>query len=283
MRTAAWTGDPIMNRNRHGAHRHFARHPALEPLEGRALLSALNLPASVQPGLIQRIEQPGIKTVPAGVAAILSALSGGAGSEFVALIRKQVPNPLVLVRQFETGARTEAHIHGVAVRVATILSTFTGDHYDYQAAVAAGAVLRRKHVLELGAILRGPNRSPAPAYYVFGIDRGSGASLGPRFPERPGITPDALVTITAGTNDANPSGTITDLRTGAVSTISPSAILFQGSTLRVFVDPAQLPSTGFPLSKYRFDFWVQSQLNGDFGTVGSFLPDMTEIPIGVEG
>jgi hypothetical protein len=232
--------------------------------------------------LVQGIDVRGIKTDPAGVAAILSALTGGPGSEFVNLILKQVPNPLALVLQFESGARTEASIHGVAVRVATILSTFTGDHYDYQAAVAAGAVLRPRHILELAAILRGPNRSPAPAYYVFGIDRGSGAALGPRFPERPGITPDALVTITVGTNNTNPSGTITDLRTEAVSTINPSAIQFVGSTLRVSVNTAQLPSTGFPLAKYRFDFWVQSQLNGDFGTVGSFLPDMNEIPIGVE-
>jgi hypothetical protein len=272
-----------MDRNRHGSHRHFVRHPALDPLEGRTLLSSLNAPASLPSGLIQGIEQQGIKTVPAGVAAILSALSGGPGSEFVALVRKQIPNPLALVLQFESGARTEASINGVTFRVATILSTFTGAPYDYQAAVAAGAVLLPKNVLELGAILRGPNRSPAPGYYVFGIDRGSGATLGPRFAERPGITPDALVTITVDTNNTNPSGTITDLRTGAVSTISPSAIQFEGSTLRVFVDAAQLPSTGFPISKYRFDFWVQSQLNGNFGTVGSFLPDAAEIPIGVEG
>jgi hypothetical protein len=273
-----------MNRNRHGSHSRFVRRPALDALEERALLSASSvLESPVRSALIQGVETSAIKTVPAGVAGILSALRGGAGSEFVRLIRKEVPNPLALVAQFESGARTEASIHGIVVRVATILSTFTGAHYDYQAAVAAGVVLVRKHILELGAILRGPNRSPAPAYYVFGIDRGSGAGLGPRFPERPGITPDALVTITAGTNDANPTGTMTDLRTGAVTNISPAAIRFQGSTLRVFVDPAQLPSTGFPLSQYRFAFWVQSQLNGGFGTVGSFLPDATEIPIGVEG
>ena len=191
------------------------------------------------------------------------------------MIEKQVPisRVLTLVGQFASGARTEVALNGIAFRVATILSTYTGAHYDYQAVVAAGAVVLPKHVLELGAILRGPNRSLAPAYYVFGIDRGSGASLGPRFPELPGITPDALVTITADTNDTNPTGTITDLRTGAVSTISPSEIQFDGSTLRVFVNPAQLPSTGFPLSKYRFDFWVQSQPGNNFATVGSILPD----------
>jgi hypothetical protein len=121
--------------------------------------------------LVPSFNLGGIKTVPAGVQAILSALNGGAGSEFVKLIRKQIPNPLVLVRQFETGARTEAYVHGIAVRMATILSTFTGSHYDYQATVAAGVVLVKKNILEMGAILRGPNRSLAPAYYVWGIDR----------------------------------------------------------------------------------------------------------------
>jgi hypothetical protein len=88
--------------------------------------------------------------------------------------------------------------------------------------------------------------------------------------------------VTAGTNDSNPTGTITDLRTGTVTAISPSSILFEGSTVRVDVDASLLPSTGFPLSKYRFDFWVQSQQSGGFNTVGSFLPNQTEIPIGVE-
>jgi len=273
-----------MDRNRRRSQRHFAYHLALEPLEGRALLSGLGVTATARSAVIQGIHPTGIKTAPEGVAAILAALGGGLGSDFVKVIERQIPNSRVLglVRQFEGGSRTEVSIKGIALRVATILSTFTGAHYDYQAAVAAGAILRRRHILELGAILRGPNRSPAPAYYVFGIDRGSGASLGPRFPARPGITPDALVTITAGTNGTNPSGTITDLRTGVVSTISPSAIHFDGSTLQVIVNTAQLPSTGFPVSKYRFNFWVQSQQGGGFGTVGSFLPDAGEIPIGVE-
>jgi hypothetical protein len=274
-----------MDYHRPGSHGRLARRPSLERLEQRALQSGLNVPASVpRSGLIQGIEQPGIKTVAAGVSAILAALGGGPGSEFVNVIQKQVPPSQVLglVGQFASGARTEVELRGVAFRVATILSTFSGPHFDYQAAVASGAVLLKRHILELGAILRGPNRSPAPAYYVFGIDRGSGPALGSRFPELPGITPDALVTIANQTNNANPSGTITDLRTGATTPIDPSQIAFDGSTLRVFVNTSQLPSTGFPITKYRYSFWVQSQQNGGFNTVGSFLPSTTEIPIGVE-
>ena len=170
--------------------RRRARQPSCETLEGRALLSGLNIPASLQSALVQGISVHSIKTEPAGISAIKSALGGGPGSEFVNLIRHEVKNPAALLGQFTSGATTTASIPGAAARKATILSTFTGSHYDYQAIVATGAVLLTSQTLELGAILRGPNRSTAPAYFVFGIDRGSGHTLGPLFAARPGITPD---------------------------------------------------------------------------------------------
>ena len=262
--------------------RHFAGLPACETLEGRTLLSGLHLPGSLPSALIQGIHPHAIKTDPAAIAAILAALRGGPGSEFAALIRQQIKNPLALIQKFESGATTQASINGIAVRIATILNSFTGPHYDYQAIVAAGVVLLPKQTLELGAILRGPNRSPNPAYYVFGINRGSGTAVGPYFAARPGITPDALVTITAGSNNASWSGTITDLESGSVATINPSQIQLNGSTVRVFVNTSQLPSTGFATKHYHFAFWTQLQTGKDFGTVGSIAPDATMIPIGVE-
>ena len=69
-----------MNHNLHGSHSYFARHPVLEPLEGRALLSGLNVPAALRSGLIQGIEPQGIKTVPSGVAAILGARAAVPGA-----------------------------------------------------------------------------------------------------------------------------------------------------------------------------------------------------------
>ena len=184
--------------------RRVALQPSCETLEGRALLSGLNLPASLQSALLHGIGSHSIKTEPAGISAIKSALGGGPGSEFVNLIRHEVKNPAALLGQFTSGATTTASIPGAAARKATILSSFTGSHYDYQAIVATGALLLPSQTLELGAILRGPNRSTAPAYYVFGIDRGSGSTLGPLFAAQPGITPDALVTITLGPNNTNP-------------------------------------------------------------------------------
>jgi hypothetical protein len=272
-----------MHGNRPRSHRFINHRPACETLEGRALLSGLNLPGPLQSALVQGVAHHSIKTVPAGVAAIKSALGGGPGSEFVNLLRRGVQNPAALLGQFTSGAKTAATAPGLVGRVATILPSFTGAHYDYQAIVAAGALLLPNQTLELGAILRGPNRSPAPAYYVFGIDRGRGASLGPIFPARPGITPDVLVTITLGPGNTNPSGTITDLTSGSVTSLSPASIQAKGSTLRVFVPAGALPSTGPPASQYRFAFWTQTQPGGGIETVGSFAPDTTMIPVGTSG
>jgi hypothetical protein len=262
--------------------RFIPTHPTCETLEQRTLLSGLHWPASLSPALIHGIHPQASKTDPAAVAAIISALEGGPGSEFVSLIRKQIKNPLALIKKFENGTTTQASINGIAARIATIVSTFNGSHYDYQAAVAAGVVLLPKQTLELGAILRGPNNSPAPAYFTFGINRGSGANVGPYFSAVPGITPDALVTVTVGPFGQSASGTITDLNTGSVSTINPSQILIQGSTLRVRVSTSQLPSAGFSISHYQFAFWTQDRLGHDFGTVGSALPGSNMIRIGVE-
>jgi hypothetical protein len=269
---------PFSNRRRRT--HSIARKPACEILEGRELPSGLGLPAPLPSALLQGISQHAIKTVPAGVSAVQSALGGGPGSEFVNLVRRELKNPSALLQKFESGATASAFIPGAAARKATVLSTFTGAHYDYQAIVATGAILLSSDTLELGAILRGPNRSTAPAYYVFGIDRGSGASQGPLFAARPGITPDALVTITAAPNNTSVSGTITDLRSGSVTSLNPSAFQAKGSTLRVFVPASDLASTGAPASQYRFAFWTQSQPGNNIANVGSFLPDNSMIPVG---
>jgi hypothetical protein len=270
----------FMHHERSRTGRRVALHPSCETLEGRALLSGLDIPASVQSALLHGIGSHAIKTEPAGISAITSALGGGPGSEFVNLIKKEVRNPAALLGKFTSGATTSATIPGAAARKATILPTFIGGHYDYQAIVATGALLLPTGTLELGSILRGPNRSTADAYYVYGIDTGSGSTLGPLFASRPGITPNDLVTITLGPNNTNPTGTITDLATGSVTTLSPSTIQAVGSTLRVYVPTTQLPSTGVPVSQYHFAFWTQSQPGDNIANVGSFLPDSTMIPIG---
>ncbi len=118
-------------------------------------------------------------------------------------------------------------------------------------------------------------------YIVFALNRGAGARLGPRFPARPGITPDALVTVTVGPYGRSNSATITDLTTGMSQPLNPSVIQVAGPVVRLLVPTSELPSEGFPLKKYTFAVWAAIDPNGGFSSVGSFVPEDSMIPIGV--
>jgi hypothetical protein len=258
--------------------------PAVELLEGRALLSALPhhpLPIKLQPALVAKPRAAAIATDPAGVAAIMTALNGGMGSEWVSLIRSQVRNLGAVIGGFISGKISSYSINGLTARTPGVQPQFVGQPYDQLLPTVAGASVFKGNVLELGAIMRGPFHDPDPSTYVFAFNRGSGSKLGPFFASRPGISPDLLVTLTVGPYGASATGQITDLRNGSVQPIDPSNIRIQGPVVRVFLKTAQLPSAGWPLQKYRFAFWTQTQPGRDITTVPSFAPDAKMIPIGM--
>ncbi len=254
----------------------------VESLEARELLSHIHpLPAAIhRPALVSRY-RPAITTNPAGIAAVTSALEGGLGREWVALVHSQIRNPLAVITGFATGKYTSYTIKGLTAQTPTVQPLFTGQPYDQLLATVAGASVFKRNVLELGAIMRGPFHDPAPSYYVFGLNRGAGASLGPVFPSRPGITPDALVTLTVGPYGTTASGTITDLVTQATQVIAPANIKIVGPVVRVYLNTAQLPSHGWPLAKYHFAFWTQTQPGHNISTVASFAPANSMIPIDI--
>jgi hypothetical protein len=233
------------------------------------------------PALIGQIH-PEIKTDPAGVAAVTAALEGGMGREWISLFRSKLRNPLAVIAGFETGRYSSYSIAGLIAETPAVQSAFIGQPYDQLLATVAGASLFRGNILELGAIMRGPFHDPAPSYYVFAINRGAGASLGPIFTSSPGITPDALVTITAGPYGSWATGTITDLTTGSTQPISSSNIQIRGAVLRVFLNTSELPSKGLPIQKYSFAFWTQNQPGNNITSVASFAPNGSMIPIGLE-
>jgi hypothetical protein len=257
--------------------------PVLEDLEGRQLLSGASLAGrAFTPTALVRAIRSSIKTDPAGVAAIMNAINGGLGSEWVKLLRAQVRNLGSVLGGFVGGRISTYTTPGVAARTPAAQSLFVGQPYDQLLPQVAGAAVFKRNVLELGAIMRGPFHDPNPSYYQFALDRGAGASLGPIFAARPGITPDTVVTLTVGPFGSSASGTITDLTSGATQAIDPSKIEIRGPVIRVFLDAQQLPSHGFQLAKYRFAFWTQTQPGRDIRTVASFLPDTKMIPISVQ-
>jgi len=238
------------------------------------------MPALARPALVHRVHTS-ISIDPGGYSAILSALNGGLGSEWVKLIRAQVRNLNGVIRGFISGKYTAYSVPGLTVKTPNVQPQFVGQPYDQLLANVAGASVFKRNVLELGAIMRGPFHDPATSYYVFGLNRGAGASLGPRFASRPGITPDTLVTLTVGPFGSSASGTITDLTDGSTRSIDSSSIKINGPTIRVFLNANQFPSKGLPIKKYRFTFWTQTQPGTDISTVASFAPESSMIPIGV--
>ena len=268
---------------------------SVEALEGRQLLSGLDhfLAQAVgaraamirnamgRGGLGHAPASPPVATDPGAVSAILSALGGGVGSEWATLIRRQVRNPQGVVRQFTAGQASAFSATGITFRTPAEQASFTGRPYDQLLPVAAGGAVFRNNVMEFATILRGEFRDPDASYYVFAVDRGAGASLGAALASRPGITPDALVTITVGPYGSSATGEVRDLTDGSVQAIDPSKIAIRGATLRVFLDASQLPSRGAQLARYRFAMWTQTQPGSDIANVASFAPDASMVPIAV--
>jgi hypothetical protein len=254
------------------------RELRFESLEGRALLSTGLASHATGAALLARMHEFDSSS---GEQAILTAIEGGAGSEFINLIQKEVRNPLAMIARFSSPNPTQVTIPGFVAKTPNLQPQYTGNVHDGGAITVAGALLLKGHNLEFGAIMRGPITGyPSTNYFVFAINRGDGAQLGPVFSSRPGITPDALVTVAVGPYAQSISGTVTDLTTGAVQSINPNLIQVDGPVVRVLVNTSQLPSKGFAVSRYQFAAWMQDAPGRDITTVGSFVPENSMIRIG---
>jgi hypothetical protein len=256
-----------------------------EPLEERALMSAAGVKPVHEPvaALLAGLDKHKITDASLGETAILNAYFGGAGHEFIALIEKEIKNPLAVISEFESGARHAYSIPGFTVKSPPNLqSGYTGLPHDSFALNAGGAVLLKGKKIELGAIVRGPfTTTPFATSIVFAIDRGAGGQIGPAFASRPGITPDALVTMTVGPYGRNNSAALTDLTTGTTELLS-APISVAGPTVRILLPANLLPSKGVSIKHYRFAVWTESEPNAPIQDVGSLIPEDSMIPIGTE-
>jgi hypothetical protein len=254
-------------------------------LEERTLLSVAGVKPLHQPVavILAHLHQTKITDASPGESAFLSAIFGGAGHEFVALAQKEVKNLIGVIAGFESGAIKQYNIPGLAIKSPpNVQSGYTGLPHDALALQAAGAVLLKAKKIELAAVVRGPfTTTPFATSIVFAINRGAGGHIGPAFASRPGITPDALVTVTVGPDGKNNSATITDLTTGTTQPIS-APISVAGPTVRILLPTSLLPSKGLTIQKYKFAVWAESAPNSPIQHVGSFIPENSMNPIGVE-
>ena len=261
------------------------RRPGFESLEGRAFLSVagLELPRREAAAILARVNIPNIGGSAAGKNAIINALLGGAGNEFVKLAQKEVKNILAVVAEFGSPGSHQFTVPGIVVKTPDLQPGYTGLPHDVLFLNVGGAVLLKRKQIELAVIARGPyTTTPFSSEVVFALNRGAGAGLGPIFPGRPGITPDALVTVTVGPDGQNNSATVTDLTTGTTVPLNPELIQVKGPVVRLLISANQLPPKGFVLNNYQFAVYSQLSLNADFASTGSFVPEDSMIPIGVE-
>ena len=248
---------------------------SVEPLEGRVLLAqVLPRPASVHVA--------GNTSDGSGYPAILAAINGGVGSEFVTLIRRGVPNLGLVIRQFLSGQRDSLTVKGFAAGPAKFQPLFQGARFDQFKPVAVGAALLRDGRLELAAIVDGPIDYPLATTFVWGINRGT-ATNDPEGFGQANLRYDAIVSVTRAA-DATVTASVKDLKTGTVTPINASAVTIEGATIRVFLQkPSEiLPSTGKSIAQYKVAFWTRTGPGG-IETVGAFMPPSGSILVGILG
>jgi hypothetical protein len=262
-----------------------ARPVGFELMEEKVLMHSgpLSVPAHAGSAILARPAVPALSFPSAGESAVMNAVFGGAGHEFVQLALREVHNVGAIVSEFESGALSQFSAPGLAFKKTNLQPLYTGLPHDTLSLNAAGAVILKRKTIELAAIVRGPfTTTPRTTYIVFALNRGAGARLGPAFSSRPGITPDATVTVEVGPYGVGNSAWITDLTTGATQSINPAVISVAGPTVRLLLSASQLPSEGLPINKYTFAVWTETETNAPISQVGSFIPEDSMVPIGVE-
>src|SRR5262249_53904740 len=116
----------------------------VEALEGRALLSGLGVerPHASPAAEVGRAGHPMLSAVnSAALQAILAAMGGGPGHEFITLIQREVKNPLGVVEGFSSGAISQYIIRGLVVKKTNWQSQYTGFPHDPLSLSAGGAVV----------------------------------------------------------------------------------------------------------------------------------------------
>jgi hypothetical protein len=127
-----------------------------ESLEGRALMSGLGVefPHGSGAATLARINVP--KFSGPGEGAILNAILGGAGHEFVVLAEKEVHNILGVAAEFSSGTH-QVTVPGLVVKTPNWQSQFTAFKHDVLSLNVGGAILLKGRKIELAAIARGPD------------------------------------------------------------------------------------------------------------------------------
>jgi hypothetical protein len=246
--------------------RQFHR-PASEPLEDRALMSALNLLSFLTPA------GPAAKPVlsPAVVSSELPKNVSGRIAGLYELSLSKHP-------QYQS-------VDGSRVLKAPMFdAAYTGPKLADLDVVAADATIYPQQAIEFTGEVLGSINVSQSGIYSFLVDRGGASSPGP-IKGQPGITFDAVVQVTTGPEGT--SGTVSLLNAQeqpiSTTTLPASSIQIAGESIKVMVPLNLLPSTAPSSSRPEIDhdsYTFSTSLPGNSESdVAGFVTEYTMIMI----
>jgi hypothetical protein len=242
-----------------------------EPLEDRALMSALNLLSFLTPA------GPAAKPV-LSPAVVSSELPRNVSGRIAGLYELSLSNHPPY--QSVVGSRVlKAPMFNLA---------YTGPKFADLDVVGADATIDSRPDIEFTGQVLGPINVSETGLYSFLIDRGGASSPGP-IKGQPGIRFDAVVQVSTGSGATTATVSLLNSQEQPISTTSLPASSFQivGDTVKVTVPLDLLPSTAPPSVRpkaHRDSYTFTTSLPGDSESdVAGFATAYTMISVDASG
>jgi hypothetical protein len=172
----------------------------------------------------------------------------------------------------------QTQLSGIVRKSPNFYEDYTGPKLAELNAVRASAELSRGGKFTFTGTDQG-RINMAPAVFVWGIERNENLPPGP-FTDRPNIKFDAVVIVTLAPKH-HVTAKVVDFTNGASTDLSARSASIKGSTVSVTVPSSLLPSTGLPMSQYRFNYWPEDGGPPISSSVSSFAPEFTTAQVGI--
>jgi hypothetical protein len=160
--------------------------------------------------------------------------------------------------------------------VGDFIPSYTGPHVPDLDVISANVSVLGGNVIVSGT-LNGAVGATTGGFYVWGIDRGRGATTS-NFAAigLPNIIFDSVVVVRPGGASA-----VNDLVSGLSTPLPGSQISIAGNTVQAIVPLSELPSEGFSADNYFWNLWPRFAGAVGNAQVADFAPDDHDAPVTV--
>ena len=190
-------------------------------------------------------------------------------------MKRLLATPLLLAALIATGAQAQ----GIADAAGDFLPTYTGpQNGDVDVVGAFVGYNPGSDTFSFSGSFAGAVGTTAGAFYVWGLDRGTGTErfvtgspsvgVGVKFDAVVFLRPDGTARVTTF---AGAVGTGVEIGAGTAT--------IAGNTISGSISGALLGSTGFAKSDYTWNLWPR--IGATNNTISDFAPDGTNVPVAV--